>query len=88
MPRKSAKKAGNTGFLTELGIDRLYPEPKSNFLPFGSPKSQQKQIITQENVKIPDFGGRGVWARFSALFFLLKGLPIRPRGVGGMGRSR
>ena len=27
MPRKSAKKVGNAGFLTELGIDRLYPEP-------------------------------------------------------------
>ena len=60
MPRKSAKKAGNTGFLTELGIDRLYPEPKSNFLPFGSPKSPKNtKTKTQENVKIPDFWGRG-----------------------------
>ena len=67
MPRKSAKKAGKTGFLTELGIDRLYPEPKSNFLPFGSPKSKQKHIKTQDNAKIPVFFGggiRGFWALF------------------------
>ena len=59
MPRKSAKKAGNTRFLTELGIDRLYPEPKSNFLPFGSPKSPKSKYKIEENVKIPDFWGKG-----------------------------
>ena len=59
MPRKSAQKAGNTGFLTELGIDRVYPEPKSNVLPFGSPK---KQIKTQDNDKIPVFSGKGGWS--------------------------
>ena len=55
---KSAKKAGNTRFLTELGIDRLYPEPKSNFLPFGSPKSPKRKSKTQENIKIPDVDDR------------------------------
>ena len=56
MPRKSAKEAGNTGFLTELGIDRLYPEPKSKFPTIWEPK---KQIKKQENVKKPGFWGKG-----------------------------
>ena len=60
MPRKSAKKAGNVGFLMELGIDRLYLEPKIDFLPFGTPKnkkSNQKPRKTQKNRSLGVRGG-------------------------------
>ena len=85
---QSPKIREKVGFPTDLGIDRLHPEPKNDFLCLGSTKRGQIQQKTSKNVENPGFLGRGVWARFSALFFLLKGLPIRPRGVGGMGRSR
>ena len=68
MPRKSAKKAGNTRFLTELGIDRLYPEPKSNCLPFGSPKSPKAHKKDKKMSKSRIFGVR-VGGRGSGPYF-------------------
>ena len=38
--RENQPKAGNAGFLTELGIDRLHPEPKNDVLGPGTPKNQ------------------------------------------------
>ena len=46
------------GLLTELGIDRLHPEPKNDFLGPGTPKNLQNQQKTKANVKIPDLGGQ------------------------------
>ena len=61
MPRKSAKKEGNAGFLTELGIDRLHLEPKIDFLSPGTPKNPQNPENPRkksENPENPDFWGQ------------------------------
>ena len=58
MPRKSARKVANARLLTELSIDRLYPEPKSNFLPFGSPKSPKANKKHKKMLKSQIFGVR------------------------------
>ena len=71
-------------FPTDLGIDRLHPEPKNDFLGSGTPKNTPNQQKTLKNIE----NGVGVWANFVAggftVFFRLKGLPIRPWGVGGL----
>ena len=52
-------------FLTELGIDRLHPEPKNDFLGLGSPKKGKNQ---QKTSKIRDFGVGGSGPDFLPYF--------------------
>ena len=43
----------------EMGIDWLYPKPKSNFLPFGNTKNLQKQEKAKEKVEYLGFWDAG-----------------------------
>ena len=75
------------GFLTDLGIDRLHPEPKNDFLSPGAPKKAQNHQKYTQTSKIHDFGVGGL-GRIVCQMFPFKGRPIRRWGVGSMGRSR
>ena len=46
---REIKKIGNAGSLMEVGIDRLHPEPRIDFLGSEGPKTSQNQ----------DFAGKG-----------------------------
>ena len=54
---QSPKIREKVGFPTDLGIDRLHPEQKNDFLGSGSPKKGQNQQKTSKNVENQGFWG-------------------------------